>query len=50
MLDQAEAAAKSIPRKSLKTNVQLVLSLDDSDTAHKLQDLANDISVFNRQN
>ncbi|MFA0500845.1 alkyl hydroperoxide reductase subunit F, partial [Vibrio sp. 10N.222.46.A1] len=44
MLDQAMKQQLKAYLENLKTNVQLVLSLDDSDTANKLQDLANDIA------
>ncbi|PMK05713.1 alkyl hydroperoxide reductase subunit F [Vibrio splendidus] len=44
MLDQAMKQQLKAYLENLKTNVQLVLSLDSSDTANKLQDLANDIA------
>lgn len=44
MLDQAMKQQLKAYLENLKTNVQLVLSLDGSDTANKLQDLANDIA------
>ena len=40
MLDQAMKQQLKAYLENLKTNVQLVLSLDDSETANKLQDLA----------
>ncbi|OBT16947.1 alkyl hydroperoxide reductase subunit F [Vibrio sp. UCD-FRSSP16_10] len=43
MLDQAMKQQLKAYLDNLKTNVKLVLSLDDSDTANKLQALAEDI-------
>ncbi|GAM77338.1 alkyl hydroperoxide reductase protein F [Vibrio ishigakensis] len=44
MLDQAMKQQLKAYLENLKTNVQLVLSLDSSETATKLQALANDIA------
>ncbi len=44
MLDQAMKQQLKAYLENLKTNVQLVLSLDDSETANKLSGLANDIA------
>lgn len=47
MLDQAMKAQLETYLENLKTEVHLVLSLDDSDTAQKLHGLANDIASLN---
>lgn len=44
MLDQNMKTQLTAYLQNLKTDVQLVLSLDDSETAKKLRDLANDIA------
>ena len=47
MLDQAMKDQLKAYLENLKTDVHLVLSLDDSDTSNKLQALANDIESLN---
>ncbi len=47
MLDQAMKTQLKAYLENLKTDVHLVLSLDDSDTAQKLHGLANDIASLN---
>jgi len=47
MLDQAMKAQLKAYLENLKTEVHLVLSLDDTDTAQKLHGLANDIASLN---
>lgn len=47
MLDQTMKNQLKAYLDNLKTEVHLVLSLDDSDTALKLNDLANDIASLN---
>lgn len=47
MLDQAMKDQLKAYLENLKTDVHLVLSLDDSDTSNKLQALANDIASLN---
>jgi alkyl hydroperoxide reductase subunit F len=47
MLDQAMKTQLKAYLENLKTEVHLVLSLDDSDTAQKLHGLANDIASLN---
>ena len=47
MLDQTMKTQLKTYLDNLKTDVQLVLSLDDSDTSKKLHDLANDIASLN---
>ena len=47
MLDQAMKNQLQAYLENLKTDVHLVLSLDDSDTSNKLQALANDIASLN---
>ncbi len=44
MLDQAMQQQLKAYLENLKTNIQLVLSLDDSETASKLESLATDIA------
>jgi len=47
MLDQAMKDQLKAYLENLKTDVHLVLSLDNSDTSNKLQALANDIASLN---
>ncbi|MBL4796157.1 MAG: alkyl hydroperoxide reductase subunit F [Oleispira sp.] len=47
MLDQTMKTQLKAYLENLKTDVHLVLSLDDSDTAQKLHALANDIASLN---
>ena len=47
MLDQAMKDQLKAYLENLKTDVHLVLSLDDSDTSNKLHGLANDIASLN---
>ena len=47
MLDQTMKGQLKAYLENLKTDVHLVLSLDDSDTSNKLQALANDIASLN---
>jgi alkyl hydroperoxide reductase subunit F len=47
MLDQAMKNQLKAYLENLKTDVHLVLSLDNSDTSNKLQALANDIASLN---
>jgi len=47
MLDDAMKTQLKAYLENLKTEVQLVLSLDDSDTATKLSELATDIAALN---
>ena len=47
MLDQTMKTQLKAYLDNLKTEVHLVLSLDDSDTAQKLNELANDIASLN---
>jgi len=47
MLDQNMKAQLKAYLENLKTDVQLVLTLDDSDTAQKLRNLAEDIAALN---
>ncbi len=49
MLDQAMKAQLKTYLENLKTEVHLVLSLDDSETAQKLHALANDIASLNEK-
>jgi alkyl hydroperoxide reductase subunit F len=49
MLDQTMKTQLKAYLENLKTDVHLVLSLDDSDTAKKLLDLANDIASLNHK-
>ncbi len=49
MLDQAMKTQLKTYLENLKTEVHLVLSLDDSDTAQKLHGLANDIASLNKK-
>lgn len=49
MLDQAMKDQLKAYLENLKTDVHLVLSLDDSDTAQKLHALANDIASLNNK-
>ncbi len=49
MLDQAMKAQLKTYLENLKTEVHLVLSLDDSETAQKLHALANDIASLNNK-
>jgi alkyl hydroperoxide reductase subunit F len=49
MLDQAMKDQLKAYLDNLKTDVHLVLSLDDSDTSNKLQGLANDIASLNNK-
>ena len=47
MLDQTMKDQLKAYLENLKTDVHLVLTLDDSDTSNKLQALANDIASLN---
>lgn len=47
MLDQTMKAQLKAYLENLKTDVHLVLSLDNSDTSEKLKNLANDIASLN---
>ena len=47
MLDQTMKAQLKAYLENLKTDVHLVLSLDDSDTSEKLKNLASDIASLN---
>lgn len=47
MLDQNMKAQLKAYLENLKSDVQLVLSLDDSDTAQKLHELAHEIAALN---
>lgn len=47
MLDQTMKDQLKAYLENLKTDVHLVLSLDDSDTSNKLKDLASDIASLN---
>jgi len=49
MLDQAMKDQLKAYLENLKTDVHLVLSLDDSDTSNKLHGLANDIASLNNK-
>jgi alkyl hydroperoxide reductase subunit F len=49
MLDQAMKDQLKAYLDNLKTDVHLVLSLDDSDTSNKLHGLANDIASLNNK-
>ncbi len=49
MLEQNMKAQLKAYLQNLKSDVQLILSLDDSDTAQKLKDLANDIASLNNK-
>jgi len=49
MLDQSMKTQLKAYLENLKSDVHLVLSLDDSDTANKLLSLANDIAALNHK-
>jgi alkyl hydroperoxide reductase subunit F len=49
MLDQAMKDQLKAYLDNLKTDIHLVLSLDDSDTSNKLHSLANDIASLNNK-